>query len=450
MDAKVARREHPEFNFSQPTLIDTQITGREYLRRQDRESLLGRFERYITQIAQQFDDIVLLRGLQILISVLFNTGTHQTENATSISQGRSCHKPGSADKDRSEDGSGSENDEEDVADYAYNDEDESQDDGDYESGDEDDGIKNKDCGDNGNDDIDRDGVETYTDEKELPNRINSDPRRRFGGTLLEKSTDYETYRERHDGIGSRRLASFLVPLAKFYAYGENGGAHKPPPEDFYKFAELRERAVAFQLIQAVKAKYGIADDDIYNFDETGFAMGMISTTTVVTGAETRDKAKLAQPGNREWATAIQGICVGETSLPKDWVIVLSDNGWTTNELALEWLKYFDKNTARRCFSDYRLLVLGGHESYHLAAFELYCQEHKIVTICMPPYSSHILQPLDAGCFGPLKQAYSCEVEDLVRTHITHISKLEFLSGFCKGPLKARYPVTSAYLGEFTP
>ncbi|GAB1315401.1 hypothetical protein MFIFM68171_05611 [Madurella fahalii] len=31
----------------------------------------------------------------------------------------------------------------------------------------------------------------------------------------------------------------------------------------------------FTLIQNVKAKYGIVDDDIYNFDETGFIIGII-------------------------------------------------------------------------------------------------------------------------------------------------------------------------------
>ncbi|KAJ6263661.1 transposase [Drechslerella dactyloides] len=225
----------------------------------------------------------------------------------------------------------------------------------------------------------------------------------------------------------------------------------------------------FQLIEAVKAKYGIADNDVYNFDETGFAMGIISTTTVVTGAEARDKAKLAQPGNREWATVIQGIgaegwavppfiiLAGQyhlaswytgTKLPKDWVVTLSDNGWTTNELALEWLKHFNQFTARRCLSDYRLLVLDGHESHHSAAFELYCQEYKIVTICMPPHSSHILQPLDIGCFGPLKQAYSKEVESLMRAHVNHISKLEFLSGFHKAFTAAMTPknIRSSFAG----
>ena len=48
---------------------------------------------------------------------------------------------------------------------------------------------------------------------------------------------------------------------------------------------------------------------------------------------------------------------------------------------------------------------------------------------MPPHSSHLLQPLDVGCFGPLKQAYGRQVKDLMRTHINHISKLEFLYAF---------------------
>lgn len=48
---------------------------------------------------------------------------------------------------------------------------------------------------------------------------------------------------------------------------------------------------------------------------------------------------------------------------------------------------------------------------------------------MPPHSSHLLQPLDVGCFGPLKQSYGREIEALMRMHITHISKLEFLSAF---------------------
>jgi hypothetical protein len=48
---------------------------------------------------------------------------------------------------------------------------------------------------------------------------------------------------------------------------------------------------------------------------------------------------------------------------------------------------------------------------------------------MPPHSSHLLQPLNISCFSPLKRAYSREVESLIRHHINHITKLEFLPAF---------------------
>jgi len=48
---------------------------------------------------------------------------------------------------------------------------------------------------------------------------------------------------------------------------------------------------------------------------------------------------------------------------------------------------------------------------------------------MPPHSSHLLQLLNVGCFGPLKQAYGQQIESLIRTHISHVTKLEFLPAF---------------------
>jgi hypothetical protein len=50
---------------------------------------------------------------------------------------------------------------------------------------------------------------------------------------------------------------------------------------------------------------------------------------------------------------------------------------------------------------------------------------------MPPHSSHLLQPLDVGCFAPLKKAYGRQAEDLMRNRITYITKLEFLPCFTR-------------------
>ena len=63
----------------------------------------------------------------------------------------------------------------------------------------------------------------------------------------------------------------------------------------------------FRLVENTIAKYGITLADIYNFDETGFMMGVIASGMVVTGAERCGKAKSVQPGNREWVTIIQAI-----------------------------------------------------------------------------------------------------------------------------------------------
>ncbi|KAL9562867.1 hypothetical protein ACKAV7_013053 [Fusarium commune] len=157
----------------------------------------------------------------------------------------------------------------------------------------------------------------------------------------------------------------------------------------------------FRLVQNTIAKYGIRSDDIWNFDETGFMMGLIMAGMAITGSEMQGRPKAVQPGNREWITVIQAInaegqsiapfIVGagqyhlanwyrECNLPADWVIATSQNGWTNNELGLEWLKHFDRSTTNRSVGAYRLLILDGHESRHSVDFERYCKENKIITL----------------------------------------------------------------------
>lgn len=56
----------------------------------------------------------------------------------------------------------------------------------------------------------------------------------------------------------------------------------------------------FQLVQDTIQEYGILTEDIYNFDETGFAMGIIATAKVVTEIGAKGRPRHIQPGNREW------------------------------------------------------------------------------------------------------------------------------------------------------
>ncbi|OQD85571.1 hypothetical protein PENSOL_c099G07384, partial [Penicillium solitum] len=55
----------------------------------------------------------------------------------------------------------------------------------------------------------------------------------------------------------------------------------------------------FNLVQKIVLQYRIDPDDIYNFDETGFAMGLTATTKVITRSEYYGRRPVLQPGNRE-------------------------------------------------------------------------------------------------------------------------------------------------------
>jgi hypothetical protein len=119
----------------------------------------------------------------------------------------------------------------------------------------------------------------------------------------------------------------------------------------------------------------------------------------------------------------------EEDFPKDWQISLSANGWTTNDHSLEWLKHFDLYTKSRSKGQKRLLITDSHESYKSPKFVDYCFQNNIIILWMPSHTSHLLQPLDIGCFSPLKTAYSKQIEHLVKNHIYHITKVEFLPAF---------------------
>jgi hypothetical protein len=70
-----------------------------------------------------------------------------------------------------------------------------------------------------------------------------------------------------------------------------------------------------------------------------------------------------------------------------------------------------------------------YKSYNLHKFYKYYGEEKIIILCMPLYSSHLLQLLNVGCFSPLKQAYSNKINSLAQYSTKKIKKEAFLLAF---------------------
>ena len=57
------------------------------------------------------------------------------------------------------------------------------------------------------------------------------------------------------------------------------------------------------------AKYGIVEEDIFNFDKTGFQIGIILTSKVITLSDRKGRLRTKQLGNRKWVTAIEVVNV---------------------------------------------------------------------------------------------------------------------------------------------
>jgi hypothetical protein len=111
-------------------------------------------------------------------------------------------------------------------------------------------------------------------------------------------------------------------------------------------------------------------------------MGITTTSKVVTRAEYHGRRAVTQPGNREWVTAIE--CIGNSVsllpyiifkakvfqeqwfklIPNGWRVNVSDDGWATDEISLDWLqKTFIPETKCRRQGQWILLILDGHGSH---------------------------------------------------------------------------------------
>lgn len=81
----------------------------------------------------------------------------------------------------------------------------------------------------------------------------------------------------------------------------------------------------------------------------------------------------------------------------------TDSGWMTDSVFEQWIKHFSKHVAD--LPKPILLIFDGHGSHLTYETIKHAIENQIIVLCLPPNSSHALQPLDVGVFAPLKKQW---------------------------------------------
>jgi hypothetical protein len=144
-------------------------------------------------------------------------------------------------------------------------------------------------------------------------------------------------------------------------------------------------------------RYGINPADIYNMNETGFRIRVITRRTVITHLSTK-AVYLADPDNRESLTAVETVCADGSTIPlmlilkgdvlleryfendleNDTLLATSPSGYSNEGLGMKYLIHFHNNTYKRTNGRWRMLIFDSHKSHVSEPFLVYCWQHKII------------------------------------------------------------------------
>ena len=120
--------------------------------------------------------------------------------------------------------------------------------------------------------------------------------------------------------------------------------------------------------------------------------------------------------------SVHGFSTSAAPVGTKWF--MQKNGWMTDSIGERW---FEEVFLAQC-GDQRpqLLVLDGHSSHEsLAILELAIQ-HDIHILCLPPHTTHALQPLDRSVFGPLNKAFNNVCSEFLAENALHsVNKWSF-------------------------
>ena len=187
----------------------------------------------------------------------------------------------------------------------------------------------------------------------------------------------------------------------------------------------------FALFQRVQTEHDVRHEDTWNMDETGIGLG-ICTNTQVLASSRSTCAYVKSPEDREWVSIVETVSVAGRKIrplvifrgsdPQstwfqcdkipDWVYTTSENGWTSNRIALGWLQTIFLPETKPDTDRARILLMDGHGSHMSTEFLWVCKQNRVQLVFLPPHSSHVLQPLDLSCFSPLKTRYRQLIAEL--------------------------------------
>ncbi|CAE6459245.1 unnamed protein product, partial [Rhizoctonia solani] len=202
----------------------------------------------------------------------------------------------------------------------------------------------------------------------------------------------------------------------------------------------------FNMVKKLMEDYNIPIEHIYNMDEKGLQIGGGRSTSRckhIFGLLQKAQYKLKHDC-LELMTIIECICANGFAMKPTFVhqpgdvgfwwenkeigcCVSTKNGWTSDDICEAWFTKVFLRTAieRRVLNAPIVLILDGHGSHISMQVLNAAYKNSIFIICLPPKTTHKLQPLDVGVFNLVQVAWKrlCEDSAEVGEPITKIAAI---------------------------
>lgn len=190
-------------------------------------------------------------------------------------------------------------------------------------------------------------------------------------------------------------------------------------------------AAYYEELKRILQKYDLEDrpESIYNIDEKGLQTEHKPPDTV-TGKNSGGQS-ITSP--REKTTIIgAGSAIGH-QIPPFYIFAgkrkidhlidggspgtdhtVTESGWSNADVFEEYMKDHFSKYIHVKEGEHILVLYDGHASHVTLSLIDWAKERNIILFLLPPHTSHILQPLDVGCFGPLQKIYNKECSSYLR------------------------------------
>ena len=169
-------------------------------------------------------------------------------------------------------------------------------------------------------------------------------------------------------------------------------------------------------------------------------------------ASGRSTARMMTEGSREFRSVLESISAGGVVIPpfivwqgkshresyysegsgqmRKATFAVSECGYMDDELAFEYIRrHFEPHT-RNANNSPRYLIVNDHSSHLTRKVVQYALDHNIHMICLCSKSTHLLQPLNVGCFSVLQTTYERNLNVWLRRNpfsvITKLALLDIL------------------------